>query len=698
MVQELPVSCNKDCGGGCPLLARVENRRLVKITNNPLKNDYMVGCMRGLQMQRVVYAEDRVTRPLLRTGERGSGSFKEIGWEEALDLIADRLTGLMEKGKESCILPLGGSGSCIGAVHNTALLKERFFRLLGGCTEAAGNYSEQAIEFTSNYLFGGGHTGLDPGSLRHANLIILWGANIVDNRFGCEMEARIREARDRGVPVMVVDPRRTRTAIRLGTWWIPVRPGTDSALMSAVLFVLLKEGLVDRGAVNRLSSGFGGIERYITGDADGVEKSPEWAEGVCGTPAARIRDFALLYGRTKPAALIPGLSTQRTVGGEEAVRFAVSLQIATGNLGVTGGSTGANVLNKLPKPRCGTIALAREHGGPSIQVYQWPDAVLEGTAGGFPSDIRVLYIVGCNFLSQGSDIAKNLQAFTRVDFSVCHDYFLTPTARYSDLVLPVTTFLERADVVFPRSNYLFYSHRVIEPVGDSRNDYDIFCRLAERLGFLEEFSEGRAADQWLEHLLSKSEVADIESLKKTGIYTGHGQERVGLSEFAADPGSNPLRTPSGRVQLDFSPYGATGFENFPNCRILMVNEKFPLRLVTPHARFRIHSQNHNIPWFRALQDHRLWMNPADAGPRGITDDQEVLVQSDRGKMRIPVTVTEDIMPGVVSAYQGVWPVLDGSGTETAGSVNILTSTEPTTPSMGSRTHSVLVEVCPAETA
>ena len=692
MTSRLPVSCNKDCGGGCPLLAHVENGRLVKITNNPLKNPYMVGCVRGLQMHRAVYAPDRIRQPLLRTGERGSGVFREIGWKDALDLIADRMAETRERKGQGSILPLGGSGACVGAVHNTALLKERFFRLLGGYTEATGNYSEQAIEFTSAYLFGGAHTGLDPGTLQYAGLIILWGANIVDNRFGCEMESRIREARNRGVPVVVIDPRRTLTAERLGTQWIPVYPGTDSVLMSAVLWVLIEEGLVDRDTAERLSSGFARLEGFIRGTEDGVVKTPEWAEGICGIPASTIREFALLYGKTRPAALLPGLSLQRTIGGEEAVRLAVSLQVATGNVGVLGGSSGANILNKLPLPRCGNIGLQREHTGPAIPLYRWPDSVLAGRGGGFPTDIRALYIVGCNYLSQGSDITKNIAAFREVDFSVCHDYFLTPTARYCDVVLPVTTFLERADVIFPRSNHLFYSHRAVEPLYEARNDYDIFCELAERLGFLDTFSEDRTADEWLEHILSHSEVTDVESFKQTGIYSGDSHVRVGLSVFAADPEGHPLSTPSGRIQLDFSPYGDTGFTPVPTCRTLELTHTRTLRLVTPHARYRIHSQNHNIPWFRRRQDDRLWMNPADAHPRSITDGQEVLVKSDRGAMRIRVRVTGNVMPGVVSAHQGVWPELDHEGVETAGSVNMLTSTEPTTPSMGSRTHSVLVEV------
>lgn len=692
VLKKLPVSCNKDCGGGCPLLAHIEDGRLQRITNNPLKNPYMTGCVRGYQMPKVVYASDRLTSPLVRTGERGSGKFREISWEEGLDLVAQRLQEIGKKYGKGAILSIGGSGSCVGAVHNTALLKERFFRLLGNCTEPDGNYSEQAIEFTGAYLFGGAHTGLDPGTLQHSNLIILWGANIVDNRFGCEMESRIREARQRGAPVIVIDPRRTRTASRLGTTWIPVQPGTDSVLMAAVLHVLLDEGLVDRTSVERLSAGFGGLEAYIRGKNDRTAKTPERAERICGTPASRIRELALLYGKTKPAALLPGLSIQRTVGGEEAVRLTAALQVATGNVGILGGSTGGNILNKLPQPRCDTIRLHRVHRGPSISVSRWPDAVLGDTADCYPCDIQLIYSVGCNFLSQGSDIHKNIRAFQKVAFSVCHDYFLTPMAQYSDVVFPVTTFLERADVIFPRSNYLFYSHQVIEPVGDGKNDYDIFCELADRLGFLEEFSENRSSDAWLEHILARSEVPDIEAFKETGIHEGEEQCRTGLSDFVAEPEAHPLNTPSGKIQLDFAEYGETGFSPFPECRVLEKSKAFPLRLITPHARYRTHSQNHNIPWFRERQDRSLWMNPLDARARGIADGQEILVKSSRGCMRIEAHVTEDIMPGVVSALEGVWPEIDRDGIERAGSVNILTPTDPTEPSLGSRTHSVLVEV------
>lgn len=690
----LPVSCNKDCGGGCPLLAHVEKGRLVKITNNSHKNSYMAGCVRGYGMPWVVYAKDRLKRPLLRTGPRGSGNFKEIAWGEALDLVAHKLLETKEKSGEGAILPLGGSGGCVGAVHNTALLKDRFFGLLGGCTVIDGNYSEQTIEFVKPYLFGSADTGIDPGTLQFSNLIILWGANFADTRFGCEMFARIGEAKKRGVPVVVIDPRRTATVSQLGTKWIPVLPGTDSVLMVAVLYVLIEEGLVDRHALARLSIGFEHLERYITGGEDGQAKSPEWAEDLCGTPKETIHEFARLYGSTMPAALLPGLSFQRTWGGEEAARFSAVLQAATGNIGVQGGSTGGNVLNKLPRPRCGTIEWSGKPEGPTIQVYRWPDAVLGGKKGGYPSDIRFIYVVGCNYLSQGSDLNKNIEAFRKVDFTVCHDYFLTPTARYCDVVLPATTFLEREEIIFPRSNRLFYSHKAVELRYESRNDYDIFCGLAARLGFYNQFSENRTAEEWLVHILENSEISDIERFKETGIYDGKEQLRTGLADFARDPEKNPLDTPSGKIEICSSEYAKTGFSAVPHCRVLPDESKFPLRLITPHARLRTHSQNYNIPWFKERQEDSLTMNPRDAQIRGISDKGEVLVASRQGRMRIQVQVTEDIMTGAVSACEGVWPLFDKDGTERNGSVNVLTPTEPTEPSMGSRTHSVLVEVSP----
>jgi len=653
----------------------------------------MSGCVKGLQMHRVLHAPDRLKRPLIRIGPRGSGEFKEVGWPEALDLVAERLKEIRDKYGNEAIIHLGGSGSANAAFHNTFILTVRFLNMFGGYLRTEGYYSSQAAKYVTPYVLGTSSVGIDPGTLQHTGLIILWGANISDTRLEVMTEARIREAKARGVEVIVIDPRRTTTAKTLGTQWIPVKPGTDTALMLAVLHVLIEEDLVDRDFVERYSFGFDELERYVLGEEDGEPKNPEWVEEICGTPADVIIRLARQYGQTHPTALIPGLSIQRTIGGEEAIRMAITLQVATGNLGVLGGSSGGLTWGRLPKPRIGGIGIPQNPTKASIPTYHWPDAILEGKRGGYPSDIKAIYNVGGNFLVQGSDVNKNIRAYNEVEFSVCHERFMTPTAMYCDVVLPVTTYLERNDIVVPDGgNYLLFSSQAVPPLYEARNDYDVFCDLAERLGFLEEYSEGKDEEGWLRSFVADSEVPDYEEFKREGLYMGKDQMRVGLSDFVADPEAHPLGTPSGLVQIHSEAYAGLGFTAVPTYRGLRADDGHPLMLVTPKSRFRVHSQNANIPWFREREPHGLWMNPRDAEVRGVEDGRRVLVTSPQGRVRVGAIVTDDIMPGVVCLTEGVWPVFDSEGVETAGSANVLTSSVPTEPSKGSRTHSVLVQV------
>jgi len=693
---EIPVSCNLDCGGSCPLLATVENGRLKQIADNPAGGRYMTGCVRGRQMARVLYAPDRLLRPLIRRGARGSGEFREAGWDEALDLVAERLVSIRDRRASASVLRLGGSGSCRGALHDTARLTQRFLAMFGGFTDITGSYSANAVEFVLPYVFGTCDVGLDAATLQSTNLIVLWGANVADCRMGPDLYAYIREARERGVEVVAIDPRRTRTVDELATRWIPIRPGTDGAMMLAVLHSQVALGLVDRQAVDRVSVGFEGLEAYLLGAADGQPKSAEWAETICGTPPGAITHFARLYSSTRPVALIPGLSIQRTINGEDTSRLAVALQVVTGNLGVRGGSSGALAWSGLPGPRVGSIEAPPNPAASSVPVYHWPDVVLQGRKAGFPSDVSALYNVGGNFLVQGSDVRKNVRAFECVEFSVTHDHFMTPTARYSDVVLPTTTFLERDDIVRGSGNFVFFSNQAVPAQGEARNDYQVFRALASRLGFEERFSEGRDEEAWLQSFLKASELPDHDAFRRTGIYFGLDQYRTAFEKFVADPVRTPLGTPSGRVELAPVAYEAdTGFAAVPQYRALPESPGYPLRLVTPKSRYRVHSQNNNIPWFNEKEPPAIWIHPGDAVARGILEGQEVRVSSPEGSVRIPARLTSGILSGVVCMLEGVWPCLDPDGVDTAGSPNMLTSTVPTMPSRGSRTHSVWVEIKPA---
>ncbi len=694
MKKEFPVTCNKDCGAGCPLIAHVEDGRLIRITNSRRMPQKASGCPVGYGFPKVVYAKERLTRPLLRTGPRGSGRFRELSWEEALDLTAQKLTEIKDKHGTESMIHLGGSGSCRGALHHTGRLTARFLGLWGEFTETIGSYSSQAVTFATPYVLGTTMAGMDAATLHDSKLIVLWGANISDTRFGNETEKRIAEIKKSGVPVVVIDPRRSRTVSKLATEWIRVYPGTDTALMAAMIHVLLEEDRIDRDFVEKCTVGLPELEAYINGDTDGTPKTPEWAEGICGTPAETIQSLARRWAEATPTALIPGLSIQRTIGGEEASRFAVVLQALTGNIGKKGGTSGSCAWNRLPKPRCPKIQPVRENKL-SVQVYGFADAILGGKSGGYPSDIKAIYNVGGNYLSQGSDIKKNIEAFSNVEFSVCHDFFMTPTARYCDMVLPTATWIEREDIVFPDNNYLMFSHRAIEPWKGVKDDYGIFCELSQRLGFLPEFSENRTARQWLDHFMENSDVKDKAQFMETGVFDGKHHERTPFSDFVEDPGKHPLNTPSGLIELSSAKYAETGFPPYPTCRILPVTEDCPLRLVSPHPRYRIHSQTANMRWFKDKERQVLWINPGDAEKRGIEDGKTIAVFNEIGCIHIEVFVTDGIMEGVVCLLEGGWPKITDN-IETAGAVNMLTSTDPTKPSEGARTHSVLVEVEPLD--
>lgn len=682
IVRKVPVSCNRDCGAGCPLTAHITADSIVKITDSQLREPHMKGCLKGYRAMETLYHRDRLRSPLLRTGRRGSGQFREASWDEALDLIAQKLITLKKENQCPGLLRIGGSGSCRGALHNTDSVAMRFLSLYGNYTNTLGSFSSEASSFVKEPIFGTAHVGVDAETLLHSDKIILWGFNPADTRFDCKIESVLREASERGIPITVIDPRKTRTVTNLKARWIPLKPGSDSALMLAILYVLIEKNLINRSFIDKYSTGFKDFEKYILGISDGTEKSPAWAAEICGLCREKIELFAQEYAAAPVAALLPGLALQRAIGGENIDRMGAVLQLATGNTGRLGGSTGSSTWNKMEKPRLGKLPVPENRMVKGVPVYLWANAVLEGKRGGYPSDIRFIYNVGGNYIGQASDRAKTIEAFERVEFSVTHDYFMTETARYSDVVLPVTTFLEREDLISTKNNYIFYSAKASEPIGESRNDYDIFTSLAERMGFGELYSENKTKELWLNDFLTQSEIPDVRKFKEKGYYSGESQLRVGLSDFIEDPLLHPLKTTSGKIEISSEKFLALGGTLLPERIRFDITEKYPLRLLTPHEKYRVHSQNDNIPSLKKLCDDRLWISHPDAEARNISNDEKVKVISEEGFIESIAFVTDKICPGAVSLTQGSW----------TSHINNLTSTRPTTPSMGSRTHSVIVNV------
>ena len=694
-MKNIPVFCGKDCGGdACPLLATLEDGRVTRVVNNPAGGKYLKGCARGFNLPLEQYAPDRILTPLVRSGPRGSGQFRPASWDEALDLTARSLGEVRARYGANAVLNRASAGAT-GALHGTSGLLGRFLNLYGGCTRLTNNYSNAAANVVLPYLLGSQWpvSGFDAATLQYAEMIILWGANVLETRQGAEVPQRLVEAKKRGAQIVVIDPRRTATVKHTATWWLPCRPGTDAALMLAVLHVLFSEELADRPFIAAHSQGMDLLERSVLGLDGSPARTPEWAAGVCGLPAEEIVRFARAYAAAKPAMLFPGYSIQRVSAGEETYRLTVALQVATGNFGRRGGSTGS-INSRLPIPRVGRLPVPKIEDQPELPILRWPDAVLEGRSGGYPTDLHAIYNLGGNPINQGSDVRKNRLAFAKVDFAVTHELFMTPTAQWCDVIFPAASPLEKEDIGTPwLGNYLLYKPQVLAPAGQARSDYDILWDLAERLGFGLEFSEGHSAAQWVERLISQSEVSDPDEFRRSGIYWRADQERVGLADFAADPSQYPLDTPSGLVEIASESYRrATGGPLIPTWQAPPVDERYPLSLITPKSPHRTHSQGSNIPALRAKTPHGLEIHPSDAAVRGIAAGDRVRVVNAQGKACLPAILNADLTPGVVCLMEGIWADLDEQGIDRGGAANLFTSTQGTSAGTAAIMHAVGVEV------
>lgn len=684
-MKTMPVFCGRDCGGdACPLLAEVEGGRVLGIRHNPAAGSFIRGCPKGFALPHFHYSPERIGTPLLRTGARGSGNFRPIPWDEALDRIREGLDACRERHGPHSVLCLSSAGST-GALHNTEVLTRRFLNATGGCTVMDGSYSSNAAGFALRQVFGQdfGTSGFDPATMNRSSLIILWGANILEARLGSELPARLREAGRQGVPIVSIDPRRTRTAESVGAEWIPIRPGTDCALMYAVLHVLREEGHIDMDFMAARAEGFRGILAHVEGLYDGVVKNPEWARTICGVDSAVITGLARRWVSTKPVMLLPGYSIQRVEAGEEAARLCVVLQLATKNFGLAGGSTGS-LNNRLPGPLVGKLDAGDGSGNAHIPVVRWADAILEGEPA-YPSTIHAIYSAGGNFLNQGADIAKNIRAFESLDFAVCHELFMTPTAKYCDIILPAASPLQKEDIGLPwAGNYLLYKPQILPYAGQERSDYDIFSDLASRFDVEGRFTEGRGAGEWIKCFLKASEIADPTAFMEKGIYFGVEQDRTGMDAFASDPEGHGLRTPSGKVEL------GRGSRWMPWMSAASPSQPPSWILVTPKVAGRVHSQGGDHP--ESILRNSLTMNSDDARILGLVEGDMVEIISGTGQTMAPVIPTDTVMRGVVSLVEGSWFTGPNSKALQSGSANWLTSTRGTEESTSCVMHGIRVMI------
>ena len=672
---------------------------------------------------------------------RGLDPFVEVQWDEALDLVAAELIRVRDQHGHTSIY--GGSygwGSA-GRFHLTGPQTHRFLRLFGGYTDAIGTYSASAAEVVVPYIIGMGyHQAIAEqtswsviadntelmvsfGGLRRSNTQVTYGGQGPHHT-----RDWMRRAADNGVQFLNVSPVRDDIDPDFSPRWQPIRPGTDVALMLGLIHTLVQDGLADLDFLNTRCHGWERLDAYLSGAADGVVRSAGWAAGITGLDDASIGALAHEMS-SKRTLLNLSLSVQRAHHGEQPYWSAFALAAALGHMGQPGGGVAfpfgaqGNVGAGQRRARVPGLPLPRRPADSCVisvsrvtELLEGPGVEFEfnGVRGTYP-DIRLVYWAGGNPFHHHQDLNRLTLAWQRPETIVVHEPFWTPVARRADIVLPASTPLERNDLG-GMETMLVAMVKAVEPPPGARDDYWIYARLSERLGFGAAFTEDRTADEWVEVLYEiyraeRPEAPEYADFRSAGYLLHDEMTRMGesrqvfLADYCADPVRSPLQTPSGRIELFSDEVAGFGYEDCPGHPAWMEPferlggagaDRWPLHLVSNQPTARLHSQYDHGEVSQATKvagREPVRIHPDTAAARGIRSGDVVRVFNDRGACLAGAVLDDAVMPEVVQLSTGSWYDPDESGVCRAGNPNVCTRDIGTSQlAQGPSAHTCLVDI------
>ena len=653
--------------------------------------------------------EARITRPMVRRGwlERGPGAdpargrdeFIAMEWDQALDLLAKELARVRDAHGPGAVFGGSYGWSSAGRFHHAQSQVHRFLNTtLGGYVRSVNSYSSGAASVIMPHIFG----VFDPVTRRnvtweqvaeHSEVILAFGGMALKNSMVASggiskhvERGSMAAARARGAQFILVSPLREDLPEEAGAEWISLVPGTDTALMLGIAHVLVTEGLHDTAFLARYCTGWERFEAYLLGRTDGQPKSAAWAAGITGLPAEEITTLARrLAGRR--TLITVAHSLQRAEHGEQPVWMGAVLACMLGQIGLPGGgynyALGALAHYGKRQNAVPSAALPQGRNGVRefIPVARISDMLLNpgqpfdynGRKLTYP-DIRLVYWAGGNPFHHHQDLARLRRAFQGVETLVVHEIAWTATARHADFVLPCTMTLEREDIgAAPTDPLMVAMHRILDPVGEARDDYAIFSALAARLGKEAEFTEGRDVRGWLRHLYSRTQAGleamglpapGFEEFWEAGELVLPQEPDDGgiLRAFREDPEGHALETPSGKIEIFSEAIAGFGYADCPGHPAWLPPQDVPdagqpLRLLANQPATRLHSQldfggHSNAAKRRGREVMRI--HPADAAPRGIAEGDIVKLRNARGACLATATITADIRPGVVQLPTGAW--------------------------------------------
>lgn len=696
-------TCSLDCPDSCGVLATVDTGtgRIVRIAgdpSHPVTRGFL--CGKVARFLDRVYAPDRLLYPLRRRpgvpkGPLAPGTemeaFERIGWDEALDTIAETLQRVSDTYGPESILPYSYAGT-IGQLGYGSM-DRRFFHQLGA-SQLDRTICASAGTAAMNSVYGT-RLGPEPQSFVHAKLIVAWGANLHGNSI--HLWPFVEQARRNGARLVVIDPYQTKTA-RLADQHLPIRPGTDTALAMGMMHIILRDGLQDRDYIQQCTHGFEALrERVMAG-----EYSPECVADITGLSAQTITDFARAYATTAPAVIRMNYGIQRTDNGGTAARAVCMLPLLTGAWRHNGGglllsTSAAFGFNqaKLQMPELMQASPLRRTAR-TVNMSRLGHALTELA----DPPVHALFVYNSNPAAVAPNQNAVLRGMRRTDlFTVVHDSFLTDTADHADIVLPAPTFLEQDDVQGAYGHYFAQlSRRAAEPPGEAHSNVRLFGGLAQRMGFAETCFRDTEDDlirQALDSAHPWHAGITYERLQQEA-HVPLDLPRNERGEFLPFSDASWFRTPSGRGEFYSGALQQQGLDPLP--AYVPTPERNdasqPLRMLARKADHWMNSTFANGPRHRQMEEERiglgkLEMHPDDARVRGIADGDTVQAANERGTVLLQAAFTGCVQPGTVAASLG-WNKLAGDG----NGINVLTSERLTDLGGGATFYAVNVEVTP----
>lgn len=653
--QRIHGACPHDCPDTCGVITEVEDGRAVAFyadPDHPVTEGWL--CVKVRPYLERVYHPDRLQYPLRRVGPKGSGQWQRITWQEALTEIGDRWRAIIADYGPAAILPYSYSGT-LGLVQMT-VCNARFWNRLGASRlqrSICGAAAERAVEVTL-----GARHGTSYDDVAHSRLVILWGHNPVST--APHFMPALRAAQRTGCRLVVIDPRRTRSA-QGADWHLAPLPGTDGALALGLAHVIVAEGWHDEAWLHAHAMGWDRLRPRL------ADYPPDRVAAITGLAAEDISQLARLYATTRPGLIKIADGINRNRNGGQNVRAILMLPAITGQYGTRGGGLAYSTSGYLSWD-AGAVHHWDECPPPARRVnMNRLGAALLGEVDDPP--IQSLFVYGSNPAAIAPNAGLVVRGLQREDlFTVVHELFMTDTAGYADIVLPATSQLEHTDLHKAYGHtYVQYNRAAIPPLGESKSNWEVMGLLAQTMGFEEPWLH-QPADEVIDEVLAAT-AAHTPALR--GITLARLQEGQPLSlDLPPTPpfASGHFATPSGKVEIYAQTLADEGVDPLPGwvdrgrdeAAPAEQSTTAPLALITAASHHFVSSSLANVSSLVAREGTPyLEIHPDDAAARGIASGDRVLIENARGWCRLRAVVTDGVRPGVVASPKGRWSKHDG---------------------------------------